>query len=906
MEKWHSLDIKTIVNKLKSAKNGLSQETAQKRLQKYGLNEIPQEKKVSAFMIFLSQFNNSLVYILIFAGILSLFLKAKIDAGVIFFAVLINVIIGFIQENKANKAIAKLRQLVAYKAIVLRDGHEMLVPSSQIVVGDIILIKAGSRIPADARLIHALDLQINEACLTGESSPSHKKTEPVLVNAVLADRENMAYAGTTALNGVGAGIVCAIGKNTEIGKIALLVSETKEEKTPLQNRLSAFSRFLGIIFALICLLIIIAGLAQGRPLLMMIETGVAVGVASIPEGLTVAVTFILALGMQDILKRKALVKKLVAAETLGSITVICTDKTGTLTEGKMQVAHIVIGEKEFEINSLGSRQDEKEAWAVSLALQTAMMCNDAQVENPNEELKEWRFIGTATETALLSAAIQSGLRREELLKIEPKIAEQPFDSDRKYMLSLHACKEGKYILYEKGAPERLLAKAGKFIHLGNVENLSAEEKCKLNLVYEKLTSRGLRVIGLAKREFVQEENAQDIEKNNINWQALDRELTFIGFIAIKDPLRPEARETIRECSEAGIKTVIITGDHKLTAKAIAAEAGLKVKAENIVTGDLLDTWSDEKLTRLAGAIDVYARVSPHHKLRIVKALRARGEVVAMTGDGINDSPALKAADIGIALGTGTDVAKETADMVLLDNNFKTIAASIKQGRVIFKNIRKVITFLIGDSFSEMILVIGSILFNAPLALLPAQILWINIINDALPHFSLAFEKEHGTIMQEKPLPQNEPLLNAEMKKIIYGVGIGRDIAIFALFYFLWRKSAGNAGAEEYLRTLMFAILGVKSLITIFSLRSFTTRIWHINHLQNLYMPAAVAASFGFLLCGIYLPFLQRILGTVNLGFKGWLTAFGIGFLSIGLIEIAKTGHIIKIKKSNVRVLDSAV
>ncbi|PIT89309.1 MAG: ATPase, partial [Candidatus Levybacteria bacterium CG10_big_fil_rev_8_21_14_0_10_36_7] len=666
--------------------------------------------------------------------------------------------------------------------------------------------------PADARLIEAIDLQVNESALTGESIPSKKKIDEMPKGTSLPDRDNMVYAGTTVVHGLGMAVIISVGKNTEIGKIAELVKSAKEEKTPLQIKLQNFSRLLGVLFAFICIFIVVIGLIQKREFLEMVETGVAVGVASIPEGLTIAVTFILALGMQQILKEKALTRKLVAAETLGSTTVICTDKTGTLTEGKMHVAHIVVGKKEFEVKSPGSRQDSKEAKLVSLALQTAMMCNDAIVENPEDELREWKIIGSPTESALLSAAIQSGLRKEELLKKEPLIDELPFDSEKKYMISLNSKDKKNYILYEKGAAERILEKTKKYYHLGGIHTLDEKGKKSLLKTYENLTSRGLRVIGLATKEF---KNKKTFEKGKVNWDEIDTDLTFVGFIAIKDPLRPEARETIDICRRAGIRPIMITGDHKLTAKAIAVEVGMNVKSENIYTGEDLEKIDDKELEKLVSKIDIYARVSPHHKLRIVKALQARGEVVAMTGDGINDSPALKAADIGISLGTGTDVAKETSDIILLDDNFATIVSAVKQGRIIFNNIRKVITYLISDSFSEMIVITGSIILNTPLAVLPAQILWINIVNDAFPNFALAFEKGDGSVMRQKPIPKKEPLLNKEMKLIIFFVGITRDILVFSIFLFFFK----NDLEINYLRTLIFTILGVDSLMYVFSIKN---------------------------------------------------------------------------------------
>lgn len=904
MINFHSESLESVLRKLDASVSGLSQSEAEKRQKKYGLNELPSAKPLSKTKIFLSQFKNALVYILLFAGILSAVLGEVIDASVIFGAVLLNVIIGFRQESKANNAIAKLKTLVERKAIVMRDGRDMVIDSALLTIGDIILINAGNRIPADARLIEAADLHLNESSLTGESLPADKKIEPVPTGATIADRDNMVYAGTVAVRGSGRAVVTGIGSQTEIGKIAEMVKSTQEEATPLQIRLAHFSRTLGLVFAVICLIVIPIGLLEGRGFLEMVQTAVAIGVASIPEGLTVAVTFILALGMQRILKKRALTRKLVAAETLGSTTVICTDKTGTLTEGKMHVDHIVIGEKEFEFDSPGTRQSEKEAAAVSLILQTAMMCNDAIVENPDDALAAWRFIGTPTETALMSAAIQAGLRKEELLKIEPQIEELPFDSAKKYMLSLH--QRGKsYVLYEKGAPEILIEKSAFYHHQDKVKKLGKEARDKLKKTYVDLTGRGLRVIGFAIKEFDLGARDRLPEKGSVNWENLDSGLTFIGFIAIKDPLRPEAAETIAQCRDAGIRPVIITGDHALTAKAIALEIGMDLKAENIISGEELDKVSDEKLKKIVKKIDLYARVSPHHKLRIVKALQERGEVVAMTGDGINDSPALKAADIGISLGTGTDIAKETADIVLLNNNFKTIVETVREGRVIFKNIRKVVTYLISDSFSEIILITGTLVFafatkqSIPLAILPVQILWINIVNDGFPHFSLAYEQDHGTVMKEKPLKKSEPILNKEIKSIVFGAGILRDFVLFGLFLVFWSRMGGESGDIAYLRTLMFAALGVKSLMSIFSLRALHNHIWELNPFANKKLVGAVSASFCFLLAGIYWPPLQSVLQTVSLDAAAWGIAVLVGLLSIVLIELVKSKYIFKAVKTNV-------
>ncbi len=895
MKDFYNLTIESVLKELKANKDGLSFNEAKKRFNKYGPNKLEEAKPFSRLAILLDQLKSPFIYILLIAGFISLLLKEYIDMGVIFSAVFLNTIIGWFQENKANNALAKLKKMVEHKALVLRGEREIEINSDQLTIGDIIILQTGNRVPADARIIEAKGLQVNEASLTGESIPSEKSVDKIFKGAALADRENMVYASTIIVRGSGRAVVTATGKDTEIGQIAQLVKATKEEKTPLQLRLARLSRFLGIIITVMSLFIIAVGVWQGRDFFEMFLVGVAIAVAAIPEGLIVAVTVILVLGMQQIFKKKALVRKIVAAETLGSTTVICTDKTGTLTEGRMQVVHIVIGEKEFELDSLGSRQDSVEAKNVSLALQIGMMCNNAVIENPKDILSEWRMIGSPTESALLLAALQSGLDKEKLLWVEPKIGELPFSSELKFMLTFHKKKAGGYVVYEKGAPERLLDKSVNFYHRGRIHKLSKGEREKIDRTYENLTNKGLRVIGVAKREFSDvsflARGQKEVGLTDDDWKLIDKGLTFVGFIALKDPLRPEVRETIKVCRQAGIRPIIITGDHKLTARTIGKEIGLDVKAENIISGEILDKIDDKSLKNLVKKVDIYARVSPHHKLRIIKALQSRGEVVAMTGDGINDSPALKAADIGVSLGTGTDIAKETSDIILLDNNFKTIVAAVRQGRIIFSNIRKVVTYLISDSFSEVILIVGAIFFGLPLPIIPVQILWINIVNDGLPDFSLAFEKGDQGIMETKPIRKNERIINNEMKVIIFAAGIIRDLFIFAIFLYLFRYNFDLT----YIRTIVFAAIGVDSLFYIFSLRSLSCPIWKMNPFSNFYLVMAVAISLFLLLAAIYWSPLQRVILTVPLHLNAWLLIFSYGALSMMMIEIVKHYFIVKKK-----------
>jgi Ca2+-transporting ATPase len=887
MKNFHSLTWQQVLKEKKSSKNGLSSNEAKKRLDRFGSNQLQKEKPLGAFKILMSQLKSPLVYVLVAAGIISFFLGEVVDTYVIFGAVFINTIIGFIQENKANKALSKLRKMVEHKVVVIRDGHEKETLSKNIVPGDVVVLEPGNRVPADIRLIESRDIKINEASLTGESVPTSKKRAKIKVGASLADRNNMAYAGTVVVSGSGRGVVVSTAQDTEIGKISSLVQATKEEKTPLQKRLGSLSKILGIIVVIVSALIVLLGISQGRDFFEMFIVSIAVAVSVIPEGMIVAVTVVLVLGMQQILKRKALVRKLIAAETLGSTTVICTDKTGTLTEGNMQVSHIIIGDDKlnFENNKHNEKNLAKDMYH---ALRISVLCNNAVVENPDNNLENLKLLGLPTEKALLLAGIQAGLDKDGLEKEYERIEELPFSSETKFMVTLHKNVKG-YRLFEKGAPERVLEKSIKFHHKGRVKNISNADRKKLIEKYETYTSKGLRLIAVAYKKI----NSTDIDdEKKVNLEEHDKDLVFLGFLALKDPLRPDVAETIEVCRTAGIRPIVITGDHALTAKTIAKEIGFKITKDSIVTGEILDDTSDKDLEKIVKKANVFARVSPHHKLRIVKALQSQGEVVAMTGDGINDSPALKAADIGVCLGSGTDIAKETSDIVLLDNNFKVIVSAVRQGRVIFNNIRKVITYLLSDSFSEVILIVGAIIFGLPLPILPAQILWINIVNDGFPSFSLAFEKGEDGLMKQKPISKKEALLNKEMKTIIFIAGIIRDLFYFAIFLYFLKLDLNI----DYIRTIIFTIVGINSLFYVFSLRSLMKPIWKMNPFTNTYLNFATLASLLLLTVAIYFPPLQGALQTVALSLNDWLLVLGVSLANIVLIEISKFYFIKKEEK----------
>jgi P-type Ca2+ transporter type 2C len=883
---FYTLSVKDCFKELKTSSEGLSAREAASRLLKNGPNEFEHEKISGPLVVFARQFNNPFIYILIFAGAVSFALAERTNALVIFSAVMVNVFIGFFQENKANRALSKLKGMVERQAIVRRGGQEDFIDARGLVPGDIIIIEAGNRLPADGRLILAGELAVDEAILTGESFPAEKKLEILPPGASLPDRKNMVYASTAAVSGRGEAVITATGSKTEVGKIAGSISGA-EEKTPLQLQLLNLSKILGLIFLSVCFLIFILGVIQGRDIFEMFLIAVALAVSSIPEGLLIAMTLILVLGMQRLLKNKVLTRKLVAAETLGGTTVICSDKTGTLTFGKMSVSHIVVGENEFEVKG-----PEKRAGAeiASLVLQIGALCNNARVENPDEPLKDWRFFGAPTETALLLAAYASGLDKKEIEKKEPRVAEKQFASENKFMITVHRRGEN-FILYEKGAPEVLLAKSGKFYEAGREAELTAPHRQKILRAFENLTKKGFRVVGAAWREVG---GGEITSPEKIDWSKIDADLVFAGLIALKDPLRPDAAEAIAEAKKAGVRPVIITGDHRLTALAIGREIGMNLKEEEVITGEDLDKIDDKELIREAGRISVYARVSPHHKLRIINALRSRGEVVAMTGDGVNDAPALKAADIGIALGTGTDVAREASDMILLDNDFKVIVLAVEEGRKIFANLRKVITYLVSDAASEIVLVAGSILLNAPLAIIPVQILWLNIIHDGPPDFALAFEKGNQALMEKKPRGRATGLFNGKMKAIIFTTGVVMNLMIFSLFFYLL-----SAGAEiNYLRTLIFAVLGAKSLLMIFSLRSLSRPIWRFNPFGNLYLLGAIAISAVLFIAAIYWPPLRGILSTVSLSAKDWLVVSAFAAVNLILVEAVKIFFIAREKKNN--------
>jgi len=849
---WHNLSWEKVVELLKTdCKKGLTEEEIKARRKKLGLNLLPEEKSLSKLRIFLEQFRSPLIYILVIAGVVTLILKEFTDSTVIFGAVILNTIVGFFQENKTSQTLRELKKVVKYEAEVLREGNLKIIDSTELVPGDVVILNPGDKVPADGRIIECRDLKINEMALTGEWLSATKNLNVLSEETSLADRDNMVYMGTVVETGKGKAVVAEIGSKTEIGKVAEMVKETKEEETPYQKKLSKFSKIVGIIIAVASLGIFIEGMITGGEFVEMFTTAVAVAVAAIPEGLPVAMTVILSIGMQRILKKKGLVRRLASAETLGSTSIIATDKTATLTEGRMKVS-VVTGNK-------------------SLTLKAAAFTSEAFLENPEAPKKEWILRGRPTDRALLEAGIESGLdKRKEFEK--NKIAELSFNPINKYAAALYQEKDSK-ILYACGAPEKIL----------DICDLEKKEREKLEEELNQFAQKGLRIVASAYKKVQLDKSIEKLCNN----------LEFLGFITLKDPVRKEAKEAMRVCRQAGMRPIIVTGDHKLTAKAVAEELGFKIKEGNIMEGKDLDRMSDGEFAEKVRDIQIYARVEPKHKMRIIEAWQEKGEVVAMTGDGINDAPALKKADVGIALGSGTEVAKETSDLILLNDSFSIIVAAVEEGRAIIDNIRKVITYLLSDSFTEVILIGIGLFLGCPIPIIAVQILWVNIIEDGPLGLCLAFESKEKDLMSQKPQAHNIPLLTKEMKALIFIIGLITDFLLLGLFFWLIKYSGYEI---PHIRSVIFAGLTIDSLFYIFSCKSLRRNLWQIDLLSNKFLIFAWIFGIVMLIFALYLPPLQILLKTVPLTFFDWQLVLGMGLLNVVLIEATKWYFIVRKEK----------
>jgi len=899
-KQWYHLTLSEVSEKLKTTKKGITPQEAKKRLEEYGPNVLPSEPRAGAVVLFFRQFRNSLTYILFIAAGVSFFLDHAIDGYIILAAVGFNVIVGFIQEYKAENALASLKKIITQTVWVVREGKEREIESSQVVPGDVLVLIPGLKIPADGRLFESEHLKINEAALTGESEAVHKSIHTLEGDLTIADQQNMIFSGTVVTEGRGKCFVVATEVSTEIGKIAQLVKQTKIPRTPLQTKLDRFSRKLGILVLGLSVGLVLFGVYDGYSFREMFITSVAVAVAAIPESLIIVVTIVLVTGMQKILKKGSLVRKLVAAETLGSTSVMCVDKTGTLTLGEMRVVRLVSAHHDSE-SSAGkdAKKDKMEIergqWELRILHKIAINCNNAVIgahpdkeDGKGSELIPEVVIGSSTEKALLLSGLESGFDEKDAESDRPRLDEIPFDSQKKFMMTLHNWTAKQNVVYMKGAPEKVINSATKIQSGRSTRKIDAAKRKELLAQYEKISRTGLRVLAAAYKSVpVSHTTFDEIPDYN-------EDLIFVGFWGLKDPLRPDVVSVLEETKKSGIRTIMITGDNQYTALTIARELGMKPKDDDIIDGSDLASISDRELEKVVRKVKVFSRATPEDKLRIVNALQANGEVVAMTGDGVNDAPALQKADIGVAVGSGTDVAKETADLVLLDNQFSTMVAAVRQGRVIYDNIRKVILYLLANSFTEMALVVVSMLLGWPLPILAAQILWINLVTDGLPDLALTQEPEEPEIMNEQPQKRDVPILDFERRFLIVFISIITSGVTLGLFYLVWKSTNDLDRA----RTVAFTAVGVESLLYVFSVRSVRSSIFETKLLANRWLIAAVGGGFFIQVLGIYLPFFQLVLRTVPLSVADWLLILVTCFWIILIIELAK--HVFIVHRREVR------
>jgi Ca2+-transporting ATPase len=881
---WHNLEVDKVLTSLKSDRGGLSREEAKRRLDEFGPNELVEKHKVKPWTIFLEQFKNFLIIILLAAVVLSAVLGEVADAVTILAIVFFAAGLGFVQEYRAERAMEALKRMAAPRATLIRDGEEVEVEAQTLVPGDIVVLHTGDQIPADARLIEAINLKISEASLTGESNPVHKITSPLSEELPIGDRKNMVYMGTSAVYGRGMAVVTATGMNTEFGKIATLLQEVKEEKTPLQVNLDKMGKWIAIGALTLCFVLAGLGIWHGNPILGMLIWGVSLAVAAVPEALPAVVVISLALGVRRMVKRNALVRKMPAVETLGCTTVICSDKTGTLTQDQMTVQRIYANGKLFEVSGIGYEPkgnflfngepyEVNKDTLLKTFLHIGSLCNDARLVTTNNR---WEIKGDPTEGALVVVAAKAGIDREKENNEYPRINEIPFSSETKMMTTVHKTPRGD-VAYSKGAPEVILERSHYIYENDSQQDLTASRREEILATAQEMAGDGLRVLGLAYKPVSQP------------GEAFDQGMVFMGLMGMIDPPREEAKAAIKVCEGSGIKSVMITGDHKLTAIAVAKELGL-LKGGRALTGVELDNLSDEQFEEIVEEIEVYARVSPAHKLRVIEALTKRGHVVAMTGDGVNDAPALKKADIGVAMGiTGTDVSKEAADMVLTDDNFASIVAAVEEGRGIFDNIKKYLMYLLSCNLGEVLLMAVAILFGSffgtggALPLIAVQILWVNLATDGLPAIALAVDPAAPDIMKRKPRPRNQTIFTRPVGALMIVGGIW--VAVVTMYIFTWALGAGKNLIEA--QCLVFMTINMLEFFAAFSFRSDRLSILQVGPFKNRWLIAAVAASFGMTIPLLYVPTLQGVFHTYPLGLADWTIVVLASATIFGVIELGK-------------------
>ncbi|MCI9286598.1 MAG: cation-translocating P-type ATPase [Clostridia bacterium] len=898
MEKeWFSKEVEETKKELQTdLENGLTSEQVESKQKEYGLNELKAKKKKTLFQKFLEQFKDFTIIVLIVAAIVSGIVgisegEGITDTIIILIVVILNAVIGVAQESKAEKSLEALQKLSDHASKVIRNGKLEVIPSKQLVPGDIVVLETGDYIPADLRIIEAVNLKSQESALTGESVPVEKQVEKITDEKVgIGDRTNMLFSSSLITYGRGKGIVVSTGMNTEVGKIATMLDSTEETTTPLQEKLNKLGKTLGIAALAICVVIFVIGLLYGKEPIHMFMTAVSLAVAAIPEGLVAVSTIVLAIGVQRMVKKNAIVKKLPAVETLGSATVICSDKTGTLTQNKMTVKKLYFNNKlvDFGVDFVYSKNE-----VLKHLIYASMLCNDTKI-GPNNELT-----GDPTETALIDMGFDLDFN-PALYEQMPRVEEIPFDSDRKLMTTVHKIGD-KYIVYTKGGVDELLNRSVSYNINGEIKNDLDVFKKEIQMNNEEMAKNALRVLAFAYKELDHMPQKEEMEN-------MESDLIFVGMVGMIDPPREEARVAVEKCKTAGIKTVMITGDHKITAIAIAKALGILENESEALTGAELEQMSDEELTKNIRSYSVYARVSPEHKVRIVKAWKAQGEIVAMTGDGVNDAPALKNADIGCAMGmVGTDVAKEAADVILTDDNFATVVSAVEEGRRIYDNILKAIQYLLSSNVGEIIVLFVAILITPLLAkwfgitnisalepLLPIHILWINLVTDALPALAVAFDPANKDVMNRKPIDSKKGIFTKGMIwRVIYqGIMIG----VLTLVAFCIGLATPNIeGTPEYVehvkieigQTMAFSVLALSQLVHVFNVRDNKNSIFRTKPFNNKTLLGAIAISAALMLTILLVPALRTIFSIWALPVENIVEVVCLVFAPLAIVEIFK-------------------
>ncbi|OIK13998.1 calcium-translocating P-type ATPase, PMCA-type [Bacillus sp. MUM 116] len=890
--KFHEMEIKQVEKVLETDfSSGLSTEEVKRRIAQHGYNELDEGEKQSALLLFFSQFKDFMVLVLLAATLISGLLGEYIDAIAIIAIVIINGFLGFFQERKAEKSLQALKELSAPQVSALRDGQWIKIPSKEIIIGDILKFTSGDRIGADVRIIESKSLEIEESALTGESVPVSKSIEALqTANPGIGDMENIGFMGTMVSRGSGTGVVIGTGMKTAMGQIADLLQNAESQETPLQRRLEQLGKILITVALFLTLLVVVIGVIQGHELYEMFLAGVSLAVAAIPEGLPAIVTVALSLGVQKMIRKNAIVRKIQAVETLGCASVICSDKTGTMTQNKMTVTHLWSGGHTWTVDGVGYQpqgmfyrnektvhpKDEK---ALQQMLIFGMLCNHSELVMNEEEII---LDGDPTEGALLVSAMKAGFDRPALLKEFTIINEFPFDSARK-MMSMHVKdKQGRHFIVTKGAPDVILGNCESILWNEKTQYLGQEIQNKVQDAINGLAAKALRTIAIA---------FKPVPANTVilSEHEAEKKLTFIGVQGMIDPPRPEVKDAVKECKDAGIKTVMITGDHVITAKAIATQLGILTNKSKVLDGKALAQMSVEDLENVVEDVSVFARVSPEHKLKIVKALQNKGHVVAMTGDGVNDAPAIKAADIGVAMGiTGTDVAKEASALVLLDDNFATIKAAIKEGRNIYENIRKFVRYLLASNVGEILVMLFAMILGLPLPLVPIQILWVNLVTDGLPAMALGLDQPEENVMKRKPRSPNEGVFSRGLGWKVVSRGFLIGLVTLLAFMIVYHNDSSRL---EYAQTIAFATLVMAQLIHVFDCRS-EKSVLSRNPFGNQYLVWAVISSLLLVLVVIYYPPLQPVFHTLPILAKDWLLILGLSsiptFLLAGSFLLRKT------------------